>query len=75
MKDSEPVRVLNSDKCSVRLVAGDSEPVSVLNSEICSPTLEAALNEPVNVLKIEECSARTVERPMESERLLVKPFI
>ena len=50
MKDSEPVRVLNSEECSVRLVAEDSEMVSVLTIEPCSTKAEAKASEAERLL-------------------------
>lgn len=74
MKDSELVRVLNIEECSVRLVAGDRETVSVLIRATCSPRFETLFSEPVNVLNIEECSTGTTEKPNEPDSVLVKPL-
>src|SRR2546427_2096825 len=75
VRDSEPVSVLNSEECSVRLVAAASEMVRVLYRETCSLRLETPFSERVNVLKIEERSTRTPDILSESDRFLANALI
>jgi len=75
VKDSEPVRDLNSELFSAKPEAIEREPVRDLNSELFSAKPEAIEREPVRDLNSELFSARLEAEVSEPVRALARPLV
>jgi hypothetical protein len=75
VREIEPVKALDRERCSARTEDVVSNPVRVLNNAECSPGLEVRVNEPVRTLKNDECSTKVETRPREPARVLAKPLV